>query len=103
MRALPHEVARARVQAESISGDDEPVSGGVAAELLSQELSNPRGRADAAVGKDVQQDSGLAAIAGGRRLWLCKSLEDPDCWRDVLAGEAWPEDVGCGRADEKDA
>lgn len=64
--ALPDEISRAGVEAEGIPRDDEPVPGGVSAELFSQELADPGGGADAAVGKDVQQDPGLvsAVVAG---------------------------------------
>lgn len=73
MRALPHKISRARVEAESIPRDDEPVTGGVSAELFSQELADPGGGADAAVGKDVQQDPGLvsAVVAGGCYCCCC--------------------------------
>lgn len=66
MRALPHEISRAGVEAEGIPRDDESVPSGVSAELFSQELADPGGGADAAVGKDVQQDPGLiSAVAWG--------------------------------------
>lgn len=53
----------------------------------------------------MQQDSGpaVSAVIRGSCLGLCELSEDSDCRRNMSASEAWPKNMRCRRADEKDS